>query len=655
MKNNRTNRPAEAPRPANHSIPAGAWRSAITGKAGKTLRMGITCLLMVVLLFACLPVALAAEEIPAPGLDAALEKAKQYNAWITGKSAAEVAAELNVSEWDVLSAYGTESLPEPLITVQESDTWETLMQRLLEKYGVDESTVGIGYYNTRTGEEKYINADKYRVSASMFKIPLNMIYADRVSSGEMTMDTEIWGMSYAWLQNRTIVYSDNERACNLWDNLGGYSVFKTLQIPYLGNDPAEDIGWNYQVDNFYTPREFIHMMRMLYDEPERFPGVLENMLEATPHSYFRQYDHRYPVAQKYGFVEQNEDTGHHTYLTTCGIAFTGDPCCLVVFTDNVTWAYDLISEYCTVMCDYTEMMSARQDVLDAQAAEEAARREASDAAAFENAVAALSARFDAPAPVLTKTVARTGAEENNARFEMKFSVVSCILVGWILVAMLTGFVLIFRHNRSGRINAFWAVIAIILAGTGLSLCVLGLDIGTVFARPEGDPRETVTTFFDSLLSRDYPAAYACLGNYAGLGVENAPAEEDARLMYDALLDSYSYSLRGDCVTDKMQAHQTVTFRYLNLNAVKKAAAGEVNPILEKIVSTRTRSEVYDEDGNYLPAVTDEVYLTAIRKVLEDPTQFYTSADISVTLEYRNDSWMIQADDGMMTPLSGGVC
>ena len=623
-------------------------------KASPAMRRAAALLFALVLLMGCLPGALAEEEIPALGLANALEKARQYNAWITGKSAAEVAAELNVSEWDVLSAYGTESLPEPLITVSEADTWESIMQRLLEKYGADESTVGIGYYNTRTGEEQYLNADKYRVSASMFKIPLNMIYADRVSSGEMAMDSAVYGMPYNWLQMRTIVYSDNERACNLWDNLGGYSVFKTLQIPYLGNDPAEDIGWNYQVDNFYTPREFIHMMRMLYEEPTRFPGVLENMLEATPHSYFRQYDHRYPVAQKYGFVEQNEDTGHHTYLTTCGIAFTRDPCCLVVFTDNVTYAYDLISEYCTVMCDYTEMQSARQDVLDAQAAEAAERQKAMDAAAYANASAMLTARLAESAPSFVSAAARAGAEENNSRFGMKFSVVTCILVGWILVAMVAGFVVIFRHNRSGRINAFWAVIAILLAGAGLTLCVIGLNIGTVFARPEGDPRETVTAFFDGIINRDYPAAYACLGNYSGLGVENTPEGEDARLLYETLLSSYSYSLRGDCVQDKLQAHQTVTFRFVNLNAVKKAAEAEVNPILENIVSTRTRSAVYDEEGNYLPAVTDEVYMTALKKALEDPTQYYTSRDIPVTLEYKADRWGIQADGELLSALSGGV-
>lgn len=221
-----------------------------------------------------------AEDIPEPGLEKALAKADAFNAWMRECTDQEIADEMGISVWTVLSPYGTEAPPEPLITVSEGDTWDDLVHRLLEKYGVDEESVGIGYYNTVTGEEHYINPDQYMVSASMFKVPLNMIFADKISSGEMALDTDIWGMPYNWYQYKSIVESDNERSYTLMQWLGGYSFFKDLQIPYLGNDPRDDLGDAYGNDNYYNARQFIHVLQMLYDEPARFPGILENMLQA---------------------------------------------------------------------------------------------------------------------------------------------------------------------------------------------------------------------------------------------------------------------------------------------------------------------------------------------------------------------------------------
>ena len=303
----------------------------------------------------CIGCLASAEDISEPGLEKALAKADAFNAWMRERTDQQIADEMGISVWNVLSPYGTEAPPDPLLTVSEGDTWDDLVHRLLEKYGAEEGSVGIGYYNTVTGEEHYINPDQYLVSASMFKVPLNMIFADKISSGEMALDTDIWGMPYSWYQYKSIVESDNERSYTLMQWLGNYAAFKEQQIPYLGNDPRKDLGAAYDNENYYNARQFIHILRMLYDEPARFPGILENMLQAEPYSYFHQYERRYPIAQKYGFVQQEEPhRGFHTYINTCGIVFADQPFCIVMFTDNVSLAYDLISEFCMVMCDYTD-------------------------------------------------------------------------------------------------------------------------------------------------------------------------------------------------------------------------------------------------------------------------------------------------------------
>ena len=598
-----------------------------------------------------------ADEIPEVGLEAALAKAQAFNEWKQQRTAEQIAAEKGISVWDVLSPYGTEAPPEPLVTVSEGDTWDGLMERLLDKYGTDSDHVGIGYYFPRTGEEHYINADKYIVSASMFKVPLNMILADRVSDGEMTMETDIFGMPYRWYQYRTIVHSDNERSVNLMDYMGGYSEFKRLQIPYLGNDPSEDLGWNYQIENYYNAREFIHLLRMLYEEPDRFPGIIENMLEAEPYSYFRQYEHRWPIAQKYGFVGQEENWVYHTYINTCGIIYTDDPFLLVVFTDNVATAYDLISECCMVMCDYSNLLSAQADMLEAEEAEALKAQQEADRAVFDRTLKQLSARVMPESAGTAMTVPvpaeAAGAAEKTSRFQM--SVVSSVLLLWIVIAMVAGFVVIFRHNMAGKINAFWAVLAIILAGAGLALCVVGFNFGMVYAKPEGNPQETVTAFFDSLIAEDYPAAYACLNNYSTLGLENTPESEESRILLEALKQSYGYALRGDAEISGMKAVQKVSVVALNLKAIRNEAEGLLQGILQEMVDTHQRRELYDTDGNYLSSVTDAVTLRALVAALNSDNVHLTSAEFDMELVYTTEGkWLINAGSDLLSILCGGA-
>ena len=615
-------------------------------------------ILLILLLAGCAVPALA-EDIPEPGLEAALQKAQEFNEWMSQRTDDEIAAEMHISRWDVLSPYGTEAPPEPLIEVTESDTWESLVYRLLDKYEAEEDGVGIGYYNSRTGEEHYINADKYMVSASMFKVPLNMIYADKVSSGEMTMDSDIFGAPYRWYQYRTIVESDNERSVDLMNYLGGYRAFKTAQIPYLGNDPEADLGWNYQIENFYNPRQFIHMLRSLLAEPERFPGILENMLQATPYSYLHQYERRYPIAQKYGFVEQAESNrGYHTYINACGVVFTETPFCVVIFTDNVLKAYDLMAEYCMVMCDYTNMVSRLADEEDvqrqAQQQEELLRSE-SDQAVVTAEAQALAAtlrgeRTDvvlSPVPLSTEK-----STDKPSRFPM--SVLSSILLLWIFIAMTIGFVVIFRHNVSGKVNAFWAVLAIILTALALVLCITGSSFGTLYAKPGGDPGETVSTFLDAVLAEEYDTAYGCLSNYSSLGLELTPGTEESRMLYNALKQSYGYTLRGTAEIDKLQARQTVALMHLNLKAVKNDAAERVEAILQELAEERLHDQIFDENGKVLPTVSDEVYRRAIEQALDTGNRYYTSSDIEIELEFVNGRWLIRAGESLLSALSGGA-
>lgn len=237
----------------------------------------------------------------------------------------------------------------------EGKTWDELVGELLETHSTDEEHVGLGYLNTVTGEEHYINADKYMVAASMYKVPLNMYYARMVSQGEMDWDTEVYGIKYEWLMEDSIISSNNDYAEILWRNMGGgsYNNYRRLIAPLMGED-ADTVDAKYYENNFFTPRQMIFCLKLLYEQREDFPRIIETMQQAEPENYFKLNERRFDIAHKYGFLQEE----YHYYVNDCGLAFTDDPIALVVFTDNVPNAYDLMTDYCTLMCDYTQYNTA---------------------------------------------------------------------------------------------------------------------------------------------------------------------------------------------------------------------------------------------------------------------------------------------------------
>ena len=598
------------------------------------------------------PVELENNPAPELGVEAALERARTFNSDRLSLSAEALAEKYGFDLTETRTNLENGEMSGAPVEVNEGDTWETVMGRLFMKYEkTNEYGVGIGYYCPETGEEQYINGDQYMISASMFKVPTNMIIADMVSKGEITMDENIAGYPYSYQQYMSIVYSDNSRWQNLRDYLGGYEALKEKQIPYLGNDPNEDFGWNYHVDNYYNARQFIHMLRMMYEEPDRFPGIIECMLEANPLGFFRSYETRYPVAQKFGYApytaEESLDGASHYYYTCCGIVYADSPFMIVMFTDNVYNCEGLLAEYATCMTDYTNMTVAaeKRKAEEAAAAEEQRRLEAEQELQKRLEADVAEAAVEAtPKPVLVSTVEETKLGN--------FTAMDCLIMGWAALTAIICCVFIFRRNMAGRINGFWAVLGVIFAALAVVACVVGLRMGNIYAAPAGDPTEPVNNFFYNIAAGDYQKAYTYLSDYETLGLENEPDTEESRLICNALRESYDYSLRGDCVRDRLSAVQRVSFQYLSLDSVKSDAAGRIPSLLKEIVESRTNSQVYDGNGEYLQSVTDEVYRKALTEALTNSTKYRTSIEVSVDVTYDDGVWLMSLPKELIPAMTG---
>lgn len=229
-----------------------------------------------------------------------------------------------------------------------------------------------------------------------------------------------------------------------------------------------------------------------------------------------------------------------------------------------------------------------------------------------------------------------------------------ILSAGIGLLMLFAVAALVIYRKHYRINMFWALLAIILSGSTMVLALVGSSMGTIYAKPSGDPQASTVKFFDALVTGDYDTAYSLMSDYSDLGLATQPDSEAGKLIYDALKQSYHYELIGECEVNMLQASQRVSMRYLDIASVTSQLDELTAKKLKILVQTLEPDQVYDAQDKYLPEVTQEAFLQALEQALKDARSSYTTVEFDVRLEYRNGEWLVAAAPQLLTALSGGT-
>ncbi len=536
-------------------------------------------------------------------------------------------------------------------------SWEELMDEFLAEHRAAPESVACGWCNTVTGEERYHNGDQYMVSGSMYKVPMNMIFTEKVHKGEIGWDTFIGGYRYEYCLHATIVDSNNDVARGMWDYLGGYQPYRHILAPYMGEDP-DTVAEKFYENNFSTPRQMIYSLKLLATESERFPKLIDTMLQAEPNKYFRERPHDYDIAQKYGYWP--DPNSWHVALNDCAIIYTEEPICIVIFIDSVNEqaSRELLKDYCDLMIAYTEYSTA-------------ARREAERIAAEEAAIAALAT--PTPAPEETAAPAPEGTSApgvpplpggSETASSSVFGDVILPLFLALLVALAAALFLFgaLRRARRGKLNLPWALAAILLTAAALWLCILPQREASSAAASsaaaesirEGEPQQTVTAFFDALKAGDYQEACSHLSGVSTLGLERRPSGEDAAALWDALKDSWDYKLYGECCETPSGAVQQLLFSTLDFEAMRAAVKEKTESNVERLAAELSPDEIYDGDGAYLDSFTQRAYREALDEVLAHTADYGDLTGLNIRLEYAGDQWLIVPDSALYSALTGGA-
>lgn len=122
---------------------------------------------------------------------------------------------------------------------------------------------------------------------------------------------------------------------------------------------------------------------------------------------------------------------------------------------------------------------------------------------------------------------------------------------------------------------------------------------------------------------------------------------------EALRKSYSYRLIGEPTINELTAVQKVEFTYLDLGWFERNTAGRIDGLIAEKIKTRTKSQLYDENGEYRDELMSEVYEEALASSLKWADRYYVTVVYDVKLEYVDGSWYIIYSDDMTKGFKGG--
>lgn len=247
-----------------------------------------------------------------------------------------------------------------LIGNYKKDNLELQIKIYLEENNISSDKIAI-YINDLVNDEEYaLNENKYFFSASIYKLPLAMIYYEKIKDGVYSLNDlflykneyyEVGGpiseyyLPGDYLCLKDILYylimnSDNTAGHILFENLGGWLSFKELATKY---GQVQDNDTYYSYNNVMTARYLNGVLKYLYDNRNCFGELIDFLTKATPDQYLSKGIQEI-VAQKYGYYD--------TAINAAGIVFCNHPYSIVILTDLGENARDYLGEINAICLDY---------------------------------------------------------------------------------------------------------------------------------------------------------------------------------------------------------------------------------------------------------------------------------------------------------------
>lgn len=252
-----------------------------------------------------------------------------------------------------------EASAEPVSTEEEmiiEETIDTNMEQLINeirtKNNLNENNFYFFYYNIEEKKYYFYNENIYFTAASTIKVPVCMLYYDKIANGELSLsdtllyskgDYEAGGgrtatdysvgkkIPISYLIEQTIVNSDNT-ALNILVNNIGYRKCKEELTKYTDIELPE----KFYTSNITNVSYYYDILQYLYQNANKYSELISYMKKSSEGIYLKANLPQYEVAHKYG--------SYDGYVHDYGIIYGKNTYLVGVFTKDIEDASDLIAD-----------------------------------------------------------------------------------------------------------------------------------------------------------------------------------------------------------------------------------------------------------------------------------------------------------------------
>lgn len=242
--------------------------------------------------------------------------------------------------------------PDEEIIDKEEKNVKEIVEKYIQNDNLSEDNFAFFYYNPQTEQYYFFNENTFFTAASTIKVPLAMIYYDKINNGDLTYDSTFQYKSWhyeagtgstaskykpgdniklSFLLEQMIINSDNTATNILKESLGGEKAYRILIKQYTKRNLPEE----FNDDNVTSAGYSFDVLKRLYENQDKYADLIKFMKKSSGGGYLKKGIKNYEIAHKYGSFQGNV----HDF----GICYTENEYLIGIFTRGINNAEDLIS------------------------------------------------------------------------------------------------------------------------------------------------------------------------------------------------------------------------------------------------------------------------------------------------------------------------
>ena len=210
-----------------------------------------------------------------------------------------------------------------------------------------------------------------------------------------------------------------------------------------------------------------------------------------------------------------------------------------------------------------------------------------------------------------------------------------------------------RSVLSKALSAIFALCGVLAVGVVIYICVHFADALPILTFEPDEPKSRVSDMMDCVCSGDFTKAQSYMLTNPNLGMKD-PDDEIAAIIWEAFLDSMSYSFSGECQPTEDGLTQKIAFQCLDITSITASLRERSQALLtQRVEEAEDVSEIYDENNEYRADVVRQMLLLAVNDALKEDAKMQTT-EVSIDLKYQEGQWWIIADQELLDVLFGDV-